>query len=66
MLPFVLDPGQRPSHDACVYVKVNQRDPDAIQHIVHCVEWIPMCSMIVVDGDREHDGVDNQSSIDVV
>ena len=38
--------GQRPPHDAFVYVEVDQRAPNAVRHIVHCIEAMRMCLRI--------------------
>jgi hypothetical protein len=60
------DPGQCPPHDASVDVKVDQHMPNIIRHVVHRVEAMIMCLMIVAEDDAEHDGVGNWSSIDIV
>ena len=43
---FTLTPRRRPPHDASVYVEVDQRAPNAVRHVVHCVKVMRMCSII--------------------
>ena len=67
VLPFTLDPGKHPPHDASAYVEVNQQAPDIVQHIFNRVKAMHMCSTIAiaVDNNAEHDFVDDRSSVDV-
>jgi hypothetical protein len=50
------DPGQRPPHDAPVYVKVDQRVPDLVRNVVHSVEAMRMCLTIAADDNAERGG----------
>ena len=44
---------------------VYQHAPVIVQHVVHRVKVMRMCLTIAVDGDAEHEGVDDRSSVDV-
>jgi hypothetical protein len=60
------DPGCHPPHDASIDVKADQRVPDVVRHVDHRIKTTSMCSSIVADDDAELDGIDHQSSIDVM
>ena len=64
-LLFALDPGRCPPHDASVYIEVNQRTPNIIQHVVHCIKAMRMSLTIAVDKDAERDYIYDWSSVNV-
>jgi hypothetical protein len=55
------DPRQRPPHDMVIDVKVNQRVPDFVRHILHHVKAMRMQATIAVDNNMESKGVNEWS-----
>ncbi len=60
-----MQPQATPSPDASNDAEVDQLVHDVIQHIVHCIKAMRMCSTRAVDDNAEHDGIDDWSSINV-
>ncbi len=55
------DPEQCPPHDVIIDVKVNQRVPDFVRHVLHYVEAMRMRSTIAADYNAESNGIDDRS-----
>jgi hypothetical protein len=55
------DPGQCPPHDVIIDVEVNQRAPDFIWQVLHCIKAMRMWLTIAADNNAESNGVVDQS-----
>ncbi len=63
---LLCNPGRCPPHDASVDVKVDQRTPDFVWHVLHRFKEMSMWLMIAADNNAESNGIDDWSSIDAV
>jgi hypothetical protein len=59
------NPGHCPPHDASNDAEVDQLVHDVVWHIAHHIKAMRMCLMRAAGNNAEHDGIDDQSSVNI-